>query len=98
MWISGRSDGESIRKVINKLKPRRAIIVRGHRRGRALADVTGNLEALQAVDRLVSAAARPGGMSTLGLLERLIADPVAMESVAMLARVIGIAPKSDKRT
>ena len=62
------------------------------------ASVTGHMGALQAVDRLATAAARPGGMATLGLLEHLIADPVAMESVAMLARVIGIAPKSDKRT
>ena len=62
------------------------------------ASVTGHLGALQAVDRLATAAARPGGMATLGLLEHLIADPVAMEGVAMLARVIGIAPKSDKRT
>ena len=29
IWISGRSDGESIKKVIDKLKPRRVIIVRG---------------------------------------------------------------------
>ena len=39
MWISGRSDGESIKKVIDKLKPRRAIIVRGDSdSSRALAD------------------------------------------------------------
>ena len=55
----------------------------------------GHLEVLQALDHLVSADVR--GMATLGLLDALIADPMAMERVAMLARIMGIPPKSDKR-